>query len=278
MDNELGLTRETAKAALKVFDEAQAKGSFDSLKRGSLARSSKFTFKMQGGAHAVTDQAIYSLQSIKAERERKAEEAAKLAAAEKMKKGSGPKKGGFAMDIMMMLDTKKVHALQLEFEKVEEGLNVDQFVVVMKRFLNESNKNDERDEYGNPPGGRGDEGEEQVLKPGEEDIVADLMELFAQIDVNGDGTMEWEEFTSFIVETGMKKADHNPNAIQMYHPSSWEDTSKHNTLIERISCELGAWGMEATGRSMGVCGEAMGAGAHIPLLRRSRSGTMNQCL
>ena len=238
MDDELQLTPETAKAALKVFDEVKAKGSFRSLqKRGSLARSSKFTFKMQGGAHAVTDQAVHSLRSIKAERERNAQ-AVKLAAAKKMKKGSGPKKDGFAMDIMMMLDTKKVHALQLEFEKVEEGLNVDQFVVVMKRFLNESNKNDERDEYGNPLSGRSNEGESPVLKPGEEDIVADLMELFAQIDVNGDGTMEWEEFTSFIVETGMKKADHNPNAIQMYHPSSWEDTSKHSTLIERINCAL----------------------------------------
>src|SRR3546814_18474982 len=30
--------------------------------------------------------------------------------------------------------------------------------------------------------------------------VADLCELFAQIDVNGDGTMEWEEFTGFLVE------------------------------------------------------------------------------
>lgn len=28
-----------------------------------------------------------------------------------------------------------------------------------------------------------------------------------QIDINGDGTMEWDEFTSFIVETGMHGAD-----------------------------------------------------------------------
>lgn len=31
----------------------------------------------------------------------------------------------------------------------------------------------------------------------------DLCELFAQIDVNGDGTMEWEEFTSYCVEAGI---------------------------------------------------------------------------
>ena len=32
--------------------------------------------------------------------------------------------------------------------------------------------------------------------------VADLIELFAQVDVNGDGTMEWEEFSAFCIEAG----------------------------------------------------------------------------
>ena len=35
------------------------------------------------------------------------------------------------------------------------------------------------------------------------ELVVDLCELFAQIDVNGDGTVEWPEFTSFCVEAGM---------------------------------------------------------------------------
>ena len=65
-------------------------------------------------------------------------------------------------------------------------------------------------------------------------LVANLCELFAQIDVNGDGTMEWEEFTSFIVETGKTAREHEPNSIQMYHASSWEDTSKHNSVIEKV--------------------------------------------
>ena len=33
--------------------------------------------------------------------------------------------------------------------------------------------------------------------------VADLLELFEQIDANGDGTLEWEEFTGFIIDQGM---------------------------------------------------------------------------
>jgi len=29
-----------------------------------------------------------------------------------------------------------------------------------------------------------------------------LSEAFEQIDVNGDGSLEWDEFSNFIVETG----------------------------------------------------------------------------
>jgi len=31
-------------------------------------------------------------------------------------------------------------------------------------------------------------------------LVADLVELFREVDINGDGDMEWDEFTRFIVE------------------------------------------------------------------------------
>lgn len=34
-------------------------------------------------------------------------------------------------------------------------------------------------------------------------LVKHLVELFEQIDVNGDGSLEWEEFTSFCIEAGM---------------------------------------------------------------------------
>jgi WD40 repeat protein len=34
-------------------------------------------------------------------------------------------------------------------------------------------------------------------------FIEDLIELFLQVDVNGDGTMTWEEFTSAIIEGGM---------------------------------------------------------------------------
>ena len=64
--------------------------------------------------------------------------------------------------------------------------------------------------------------------------MSTLSELFAQIDVNGDGTMEWDEFTSFIVETGKTASGHEPSSIQMYHQSPWEDSTKHSTHLNRI--------------------------------------------
>lgn len=33
-------------------------------------------------------------------------------------------------------------------------------------------------------------------------LVKELIELFRQIDVNNDGTLEWEEFTNHIIELG----------------------------------------------------------------------------
>jgi hypothetical protein len=31
-------------------------------------------------------------------------------------------------------------------------------------------------------------------------MVSDQLELFAQVDVNGDNTLEWEEFTGFVID------------------------------------------------------------------------------
>ena len=32
------------------------------------------------------------------------------------------------------------------------------------------------------------------------EVTANLVELFREVDINGDGEMEWDEFTRFIVE------------------------------------------------------------------------------
>lgn len=45
----------------------------------------------------------------------------------------------------------------------------------------------------------------KYLPPAQDPVKSarDLCELFAQVDVNGDGTMEWGEFSAFCIEAGM---------------------------------------------------------------------------
>ncbi|KAL3658142.1 hypothetical protein V7S43_016774 [Phytophthora oleae] len=126
---------------------------------------------------------------------------------------------GFTMDIMMMMDMEKVSTLRNEFERKEKGLSIAEFVYVMMRFVQSSAQTDENS---------------RLHDLSESQLVANLCELFAQIDINGDGSMEWEEFTSFIVDTGLTVKSHQPNSIQQYHHVQWEDASKHSTFIDHI--------------------------------------------
>ncbi|KDO35228.1 hypothetical protein SPRG_00073 [Saprolegnia parasitica CBS 223.65] len=126
---------------------------------------------------------------------------------------------GFTMDIMMLIDMAKVGSLRDEFQQKESGLSVTEFVTVMLRFVRSSKQ-------------QSGDNKSHLHDLTEPQLIAYLSELFAQIDINGDGTMEWEEFTSFIVDTGLESQQ--PNSIQMYHHSSWEDTSKHSSGIDRM--------------------------------------------
>lgn len=106
------------------------------------------------------------------------------------------------IDIMMLLDIDKVPALREEFEQKEEGLELSEFVYVMRKYLKRSSLSDAQ-------------------------LVSHLCELFAQIDVNGDGTMEWDEFTSYIVEAGTVERMNEPSSIRPYSLTSWVDDAKH---------------------------------------------------
>jgi len=112
------------------------------------------------------------------------------------------------LDIMMLLDTDKVPALREEFEKKEDGLTEAEFVFVMKKYIKSS--------------------VDQVK------LVSNLCELFAQIDVNGDGSMEWDEFTSYIVDTGNVARENEPNNIQSYQQRPWVDEDTHAGGIHKV--------------------------------------------
>ena len=81
-------------------------------------------------------------------------------------------------DIMSYLNYRKLEEIKKDFNKSEDdGLSLKQFLKVMLNHL----------------------GSEYTDKT---KLVKELIELFRQIDVNDDQTLEWEEFTNHIIELG----------------------------------------------------------------------------
>ena len=66
------------------------------------------------------------------------------------------------------------------------------------------------------------------------EITLGLIDLFKEIDVNGDETMEWEEFSNHIIELGMLRKDRTfQNVIKKYEPTETiHDREKHESEIE----------------------------------------------
>lgn len=79
-----------------------------------------------------------------------------------------------------------------------QGLTIQQFLKVMLEHL-DYNK----------------DSKEETKK-----ITLALIELFKEIDVNGDGTMEWVEFSNHIIELGLLRNDRSfKDVIKNYHPA-----------------------------------------------------------
>ena len=68
------------------------------------------------------------------------------------------------------------------------------------------------------------------------EYVEALIDAFRQIDVNGDETLEWDEFSNFIVENGIAKQKKSfIDVIRNYHLSqTTKDTQKHENEIEKL--------------------------------------------
>ena len=84
----------------------------------------------------------------------------------------------FTLDLIMLMNSENLVSLKQQFAKFRNELDVYQFVSVMQQNLPHAalSTND------------------RIA------LIANLKELFDQVDVNGDGRMEWSELTSFIVE------------------------------------------------------------------------------
>ena len=84
-------------------------------------------------------------------------------------------------DILSHLNYRKLEKISDDFRKNPKGLSLTEYLKVMLKHLP-----DVQD------------------KP---NLVKNLIELFKQIDVNGDETLEWDEFSNHIIELGMVRKD-----------------------------------------------------------------------
>lgn len=83
---------------------------------------------------------------------------------------------------MMLLDNEKLAALEEEFNEHPNGIELHNFIWLMKCAIAHSK-------------------EEQY------DLVNGLIKLFQEIDINGDGHMEWSEFTQYIIDAVIGRND-----------------------------------------------------------------------
>jgi WD40 repeat protein len=96
------------------------------------------------------------------------------------------------MNIMMMLPTEELPKLRKDFDASPDGLKLHQFVRAMTHRL---------------------------IHDGDVDmnsLVSDLEQLYQEVDVNGDGLMQWDEFTSFVIEAGMVSGKSTASMEQKY--------------------------------------------------------------
>jgi len=142
----------------------------------------------------------------------------------KQRKKSEQSDGNFELSLDMKKDSSDILSMLQGDAKVtlaeirdyfeetrEEGLLIDEFIYIMLKKLDYNS-----------------EGEKNNL-------VSSLIDLFDQIDVNGDKHLEWKEFTGYIIEIGMiSKESSDVNLIKKYKPSTKEDGDRHEAEVKKI--------------------------------------------
>ena len=119
-------------------------------------------------------------------------------------------------DIMNRLDYLKLETIYNDYKILggDDGLNLKTFIAVMTQEKHLGVKKESREAHIN--------------------MVRNLIDLFRQIDVNNDKTLEWVEFTNHIIELGMVRKDKVfIDAIKNYQPSEIKDC-KHDNEIEAM--------------------------------------------
>jgi WD40 repeat protein len=132
-----------------------------------------------------------------------------------------------AEKLMMMLDKEKLEALEEEFNEHPDGIELHNFVWLMKCAMS-------------------------VAPEERAELILGLYYLFQEIDINGDEHMEWSEFTQYIIDAvmGQHAKDRNEDKeltaseilelaqshkSRRYQLSKLRDKSNHVGIVKHIN-------------------------------------------
>ena len=124
-----------------------------------------------------------------------------------------------ATRVMMEVDAGRLEELKAEFTKQDDGLSLEEFVKVMGKFQAKS-----------------------ADYAAELHRISELVELFDQVDINGDGTMEWDEFSSFVIDSSTDRDGFRVDNIKEYkhmalpcsHHSSFKRAIEHVAYMPEL--------------------------------------------
>lgn len=109
------------------------------------------------------------------------------------------------MELLSTLDRRGMNKLRASFKKASQGLNLTSFVKLLSVRLPESSIDDK-------------------------ELIWKLQDLFEQIDVNGDGRLDWKEFSEFCINAGMAATSNSSLEItEKYVARRFIDVVSHTT-------------------------------------------------
>ena len=65
-------------------------------------------------------------------------------------------------------------------------------------------------------------------------LVSDLEQLYQEVDLNGDGLMQWDEFTSFVIDAGMVSGK-SQASMEQKRETAWRGRLQNPTAVNPLS-------------------------------------------
>jgi len=114
------------------------------------------------------------------------------------------------LDLNQIINSGRLMRLKLDMEKFpDQELGLEDFIIVMKECIN---------------------GKIQI---DEEVLISDLVDQFHRIDIHGTGKINFDMFSSFLIEQEIMAEMGNERAL-LYKPSELTDNSRHDNYIDKM--------------------------------------------